>query len=121
MMLSSVIHQEKKTKTGLSPVYKVSGRTDGPPISHIHARMREYATMISYLCQEIVPAGLVHLVGDFLEQVVAEGVDHHLGEVRLGLAADLGHERRVALVELQLQQPAADLWHPPPQKTKRQQ
>lgn len=70
-------------------------------ISRLHAG--------SHLRHEIGARSLVDLVCDLLEEVVAERVLHHVRKVRLSLAADLGHEGRVALVELKLEQPAPDL------------
>lgn len=62
-----------------------------------------------HLGDKIGPGRFVDVVYDLLEEVVAEGVLHHLLQVGLGLVADLGHEQRVSLVELKLEQPAPDL------------
>lgn len=64
---------------------------------------------LPYLRDEVRPGCLIQLFDDLLEEVVPERILHHLAQVGLGLAADLGRERRVSLVKLELEHPAPDL------------
>lgn len=83
-----------------------AGSSIHPPI---HPPLIYLQISLPYLRDEVRPGCLIQLFDDLLEEVVPERILHHLAQVGLGLAADLGRERRVSLVKLELEHPAPDL------------